>query len=275
MHDLTYRLMNRLFRMLFRVLGLRIDIVGADNIPTDGPAILATNHTGFLDFTFVALAASRRARLVRFMVKRSIYDHPIAGPLIRNMGHIRVDRAHGADASCDAEHALDSGEVVGIYPEATISRAWTLKPFKLGAAALAIKKHVPLIPVIVWGAHRIATVDGHRTWRRGIPVTIRIGEPILTTAECDVEEVSTALRVRMQQLLDDAQRTYPETPKNRTDAWWLPAHLGGSAPNPTAGSELDRRAVAMVDGDGLPYEPSDTTVLNSATAKGPDRRVAA
>jgi 1-acyl-sn-glycerol-3-phosphate acyltransferase len=229
------------------MLGLRIEVIGAEHIPTQGPAVLASNHVGYLDFTFMGLAASHRSRLVRFMAKRSIFDNPIAGPLMRNMGHIRVDRHCGAVAYREADRALRDGQIVGIYPEATISRAWTLKPFKLGAATLAVKNHAPLLPVVVWGGHRVWSVDGHRSLRRGIAVTVLIGEPILPTSGADVAEVNAELRARMQALLDEAQIGYPEWPHDDKDLWWLPAHLGGTAPTPQIAAELDRRAVARAD----------------------------
>lgn len=255
MTDLTYRMMNRLFRAVFRFLGLRIEVVGAEHIPTTGPAVLASNHVGFLDFTFLGLAASHRSRLVRFMAKRSVFDNPIAGPLMRNMGHIRVDRDCGAVAYRQAERAVRAGEVVGIYPEATISRAWTLKPFKLGAATLAAKNAVPLVPVVVWGGHRVWSVDGHRTLRRGTAVTILVGEPIYPTIDEDVTDINNQLRRRMQDLLDEAQAGYPDRPRNDKDRWWLPAHLGGTAPTPEIAAELDRRAVARIDGPVVRAEP--------------------
>jgi len=247
MTEFTYRTMNRFFRAVFRVLGLRIEVIGAHHIPDTGAAVLASNHIGYLDFTFMGLAASHRSRLVRFMAKRTIFDNPIAGPLMRNMGHIRVDRTHGAGAYREADRAIRNGEIVGIYPEATISRAWTLKPFKLGAATLAVKNSVPLVPVIVWGGHRIWTVDGHKTFRRGIPVTVLIGEPIIPTPDSNIDHINSELRKRMQDLLDEAQIGYPDKPHNPQDRWWLPAHLGGTAPQPRLAAEADRRAVARTD----------------------------
>ncbi|MDP9117115.1 MAG: 1-acyl-sn-glycerol-3-phosphate acyltransferase [Actinomycetota bacterium] len=253
MTDLTYRIVNRIFRAMFRVLGLRIDVVGAHHIPATGPAVIACNHTGFLDFPFVGLAAAHQARLVRFMAKRSVFDNRLAGPLMRRMGHIRVDRTCGAVAYRQAERAVRRGEVVGVFPEATISRAWTLKPFKLGAATLAVKEGVPLVPVIVWGAHRILTTDGHRARHRGIAVTVLVGEPIEAgagdgIAGAGVAQVDAELRRRMQDLLDEAQLGYPAKPRDAEGAWWLPAHLGGSAPSPEVAAELDTRGVDRVDG---------------------------
>ncbi len=132
----TYRIVIRLFRLVFRVLGLRFDIRGAEHIPTRGPAVLASNHLSYLDFAFVGLAAVPRHRFVRFMAKRSTFDSRVTGRPMRAMRHIPVDRASGAAAYRKAARELVAGELVGVFPEATISRSFTLKTFKLGAATL-------------------------------------------------------------------------------------------------------------------------------------------
>jgi len=211
--DLTYRAVIRAFRVMFRALGLRFDVRGASYLPADGPAVVACNHIGFLDFAFVGLAASHRNRLVRFMAKQSTFSSPISGPLMRAMGHIPVDRTRGAAAYRHAARQLQRGEIVGIFPEATISRAWTLKPFKLGAAALAVREQVPLIPAVVWGGHRVLTVGGRWSVRRGKAVSVFIGEPIVAGPHDDVLAVDAELRRRMGYLLDLAQRSYPDRPR--------------------------------------------------------------
>ncbi|PZS29347.1 MAG: 1-acyl-sn-glycerol-3-phosphate acyltransferase [Pseudonocardiales bacterium] len=250
MSDLTYRVVNRVFRLFFRVLGLRIEVRGAEHIPLDGPAVLACNHTGFLDFSFVGLAAADRSRLVRFMAKRATFDHPLSGPLMRRMGHIRVDRACGAVAYRQAARALQDGQVVGLFPEATISRAWTLKAFKHGAASLAVAEQVPLVPMVVWGSHRLSTVDGRGALRRGVPIMVLVGEPILAAVGADVTAVNAELRRRIQDLLDEAQVGYPDRPRDEQDRWWLPRHFGGSAPTPEAAVELDAAGMSRADSLG-------------------------
>jgi len=245
MHQLTYRLIIRAFRLIFVLLGLRIDLRGEEHLPASGPAIVACNHIGFLDFAFVGLAADRRQRLVRFMAKQSSFDNPVSGPLMRAMRHIPVDRSCGAPAARQALHQLRRGELVGIFPEATISRAWTLKPFMRGAATLAVREQVPLVPVVVWGGHRVLTVDGRWSLRRGKAITILIGEPMSPTAFTDAAAAGVELRRRMQDLLDQAQRAYPDLPRDDSDRWWLPQHLGGSAPTPLVAADLDAAALSL------------------------------
>ncbi len=283
MHELTYRFVIRVFRLLFVLLGLRITVRGAEHLPTSGPAIVACNHVGFLDFALVGLVADRRHRFMRFMAKQSTFDNRVSGPPMRAMRHIPVDRSCGAPAARLASDELRRGELVGIFPEATISRAWTLKPFKRGAAALAVHERVPIVPVAVWGGHRVLTVDGRWSLRRGKAVTILIGAPIAPATDVDVSEVAARdgqvaalasgvaarearvdavaarvaarearvaavgdqLRERMQDLLDQAQHDYPDLPRDDSDRWWMPRHLGGSAPTPQEAAELDATALLL------------------------------
>ncbi|WP_456695821.1 lysophospholipid acyltransferase family protein [Aeromicrobium sp. P5_D10] len=245
-HDRTYRLAVRLFGAIYRVMGYRFDVRGAEFIPTDGPAVIAGNHIGFLDFTFIGYAARPRGRLIRFMTKSQVFEIPVVGRLVSAMRHIPVERRSGARAYRQGLRLLDAGEAVGVFPEATISRSWLLKPFKRGAAGLAVNRGVPLIPVVVWGGHRIYTVDGHRSLRRRIPVSIRIGAPLRAADGETVDELSARLHNVMEQLLADAIDSYREKPRNDADRWWQPHDRGGSAPDPRAAAILDREAVARL-----------------------------
>ncbi len=119
-------------RAAFFGLGLNFSLTGTEHVPREGGAVLAINHTGWLDFTFAGLAAHPSGRLVRFMAKESIFANPVAGPLMRGMKHIPVDREAGAAAYRAAVTALRQGELIGVFPETTISRSFELLPFKSG-----------------------------------------------------------------------------------------------------------------------------------------------
>ncbi|WP_338178903.1 lysophospholipid acyltransferase family protein [Jatrophihabitans sp.] len=241
--DLVYRVVVRSFRVIFRLLGLRFDVRGLENLPRSGAALLASNHLSYLDFTFVGLVASRDGRLVRFMAKQSTFENSVSGPLMRAMRHIPVDRSCGAVAYRIAARQLAAGELVGIFPEATISRSFMLKSFKLGAATLAVREQVPLIPVVLWGAQRTFTTDKHYSLRRGKAISIYVGEPIIAAPDADPRDVDAELRRRMDLMLDDAVRNYPQQPRNDADRWWLPGRLGGTAPS------LEEAAVAEIAHD--------------------------
>ena len=101
----------------FKALGLKLDVTGGEHVPRTGGAVLASNHVGYLDFTFVGWGVRPRGRLVRFMAKEAVFRHRVSGPLMRGMHHIAVDRAAGSQAFRDAMTMLKAGEVVGVGGE--------------------------------------------------------------------------------------------------------------------------------------------------------------
>ena len=177
---------------------------------------------------------------MRFLIKAEMQQVRSVNFLIRHTGTIPVDRGHGADAYRHAVAALRAGEVVGVYPEATISRSFELKEFKSGGARMAIEAQVPIVPLIVWGAQRLWTKDHPRARliRSGIPITVLAGEPLAPGN--DVAALSSRLRARMAPMLDRVQRDYPHP----AGAYWVPRRLGGGAPTPDEAKVLEAREVA-------------------------------
>jgi 1-acyl-sn-glycerol-3-phosphate acyltransferase len=233
MADIVYPPVIAAIKILFRVLDLRVRVEGAENIPREGGAVLAINHVGYLDFIFAGLGAQSSRRLVRFMAKQEVFAHRIGGPLMRGMHHISVDRNAGLASYKAALAALKSGEVVGVFPEATVSQSFTIKGLKDGATRMAAATGVPLIPMAVWGTQRLWAKGRPRALtRRHTPISIYIGEPMYPQRRDKAVEVSTELRARMIALLDRAQQDYPDKPADADDSWWLPAHMGGTAPQP-------------------------------------------
>ncbi|MGW5387840.1 lysophospholipid acyltransferase family protein [Nocardia sp. NPDC003963] len=218
--------------------GVRIDIRGQENVPRTGGAVLAVNHTSYLDFMEVGVVGRRSGRNVRYMMKAEL-EHGIVGFLMKHCKAIGVDRTAGAESFGRAVESLREGELVVVYPEATISRSFELKEFKSGAARMALESGAPIIPLAIWGAHRIWTKGfPKQLGRHNFPVHIRIGEPL--TAAGSVEEVTTALRGRMSELLTAAQEDYP-MPAGRP---WVPARLGGGAPTPAQAAVLEAEEYA-------------------------------
>lgn len=250
--DRTYRVVNRVGAVLLRVLGVRMRGRGLEHLPLDGPAVLACNHTGYLDFVLLGWGARERGRLVRFMSKASVFDVPVVGRLMRAMGHVRVERWTGASAYRQGRRLVEAGELVGVFPEATISRSFRIKALKPGAAALALHATratgapVPLVPCVVWGGHRLLTVDGRRTLRRGIAVDVVVGEPLLPLDGETPAQLTARLRPALEALLDDAIDAYPQRPRSDADRWWLPADRGGTAPDVATGAALDRAALERI-----------------------------
>lgn len=214
---------------------------GLDNIPAQGGAVVAINHTGYVDFLPAAMGGVRVKRRIRFMIKAEMNDVWIVRTLISRSGTIPVNRQAGAQSYHVAVGQLRDGELVGVYPEATISRSFELKEFKSGAARMALEAQVPIIPTIVWGAHRRWTKDHRKDLRRNksaLPITVRFGAPL--TPIGTAAELDASLRDVMQSMLYEIQEQYPHPP----GAWWVPARLGGAAPTPDEAAARDEAELA-------------------------------
>ena len=217
-------------KTVFLGLGIKFDITGTEHVPTSGGAVLAMNHIGYLDFALCGLAFQPAKRLVRFMAKKEVFDHRLSGPLMRGMKHIPVDREAGGGAFQAAVEACRKGEIVGVFPEATISQSFELKEFKHGAARMALEAGVPLIPMVLWGSQRIMSKGHGRDFRRGKNISMAVGEPFTPAPGSNPTAVTADLKARMSLLLDEVRASYAGSPGGPDDTWWLPASLGGTAP---------------------------------------------
>jgi 1-acyl-sn-glycerol-3-phosphate acyltransferase len=230
--ELVYGPVVAFTRAAFAVMRWRVHVAGVDNLPTEGPAVIASNHVGYLDFAFLGRAALERGRLVRFMAKQEVFDHPVSGPLMRGMHHLPVDRFGGAVAAIDtAVDALRDGEVVGLFPEGTISRSFVPARPKTGAVRIGMRAEAPLIPAAVWGTQRLLTKGRRPNWQRNVPIVVVFGRPIDYDADDAPADVTDELSARIRALVDAAAASYPDRPDGDDDRWWLPAHLGGTAPS--------------------------------------------
>lgn len=244
MAEIVYPPVIALARAAFAGIRVKVDEVGGEHIPRVGGAVLASNHVSYLDFLFCGLAAQPSKRLVRFMAKQEVFRHRVAGPLMRGMKHISVDRAAGAGAYGSAVRSLRDGQIVGVFPEATVSRSFLLKDFKFGAARMAAEAGVPLVPMVVWGTQRYWSKENSRNLtRRNNPVLLRVGEPLHPTLSDDAAELTAEMKIRMAALLEDAIESDPYRPTGPDDTWWLPASKGGSAPTPEDAAILEKAEV--------------------------------
>ncbi|GAB3434015.1 lysophospholipid acyltransferase family protein [Phycicoccus ginsengisoli] len=237
MRDLTYPPIVLAAKAGIRLLGQRIALTGAENVPRHGGVVLALNHVGYLDPVYGGLAADPSGRLVRFLSKRELFKHRWIGPVMRSVHHIEVDRAEGGRSLATAVEYLRDGEVVGIFPEATISRSMELKEFKTGAVRIAAEAGVPVVPVVLWGTQRLLTKDHPRDLSRGRTITIRVGTPRRYAATDPVADTAD-LRAVMGRMLEEAIAAHPPE-EQPPGSWWLPARLGGSAPRPEDAARLD------------------------------------
>ena len=239
MAEPVYRALEIVVIGTVSAVGPRISYYGTENIPAHGGAVVAINHTSYIDWVPASIAVNRAGRRLRFMIKREMQDVKAMAFLMRHTGSIPVDRAAGADAYSAAVQSLQDGRIIGVYPEATISRSFELKEFKTGAARMAREADVPIIPVIAWGAQRVWT-KGHRRklLRNRVPITLIVGEPLRATDSA--EQTNAALRQVMTELLQRAQLGYPRP----AGEYWVPSRLGGGAPTLAEAARLDQEELA-------------------------------
>jgi 1-acyl-sn-glycerol-3-phosphate acyltransferase len=170
-----YRTVTRIFGpALFKVLG-GFQVQGQEHIPDLGAGLICPNHISYLDPPVVGIA--NWCRRSCFMAKESLFRIPVLGPFIRSSYCYPVDREEGGrQALRIAMDLLEAGELVTIFPEGTRSHTGELIQAKSGAAFVAFRTRVPVIPVAVWGTNLIMPVHSMALHRA--PVYVRFGEPI-------------------------------------------------------------------------------------------------
>src|SRR3954468_19037999 len=259
--ELVYRPVIGTALATFRVMGWDVRTTGLEHIPARGPAIIAANHIGYLDFVFLGLGAHRRGRLVRFMAMKEAFGHWLGGPLLRNMRHIPVDReVDPQDSLRLAVGALRQGEIVGIHPEGGMSRSFVPAPGKSGAARLAIESGAPLVPTAIWGSQRILAAGQPRKWPRDVVITVTYGEPVKAGPGADARDVTASLMDRIRAEVDRASRTYPQRPRDAADRGWVPAHPGGTAPTVGPGPAGGTRTGGRTGPPEVPAPSPDAAV---------------
>jgi 1-acyl-sn-glycerol-3-phosphate acyltransferase len=150
-------------------------VEGLDNVPLREPFLVVGNHCSNLDPLFVGWAVGHRTgRIVHFMAKEEMRRWPIIGFLARNAGVFFVRRGEGDRAAQRiALDLLAAGRPIAIFPEGTRSRDGQLREPRAGAALLAMRTGVPVLPVGLAGTHRI--FPGHSRRPHRSRIAIRIG----------------------------------------------------------------------------------------------------
>ncbi len=156
-------------------------LVGTSNIPRSGPVLVASNHLSPLDPFAVGLAGVARRRAIRYVASAEFFDWPVGGFLLRRLRMVPIRRGGRDVAALDAAAAmLGRGELVGIFPEGGIGPGDALRRGRSGAARLAIRTGVPILPVAVWGPQRRWGLRGPRLGGPARPrAAVVVGVPIL------------------------------------------------------------------------------------------------
>lgn len=162
----------RILVTLPTLLIYRVRAIGRENVPKDGPLILAPNHFSQMDHFFVGLYLRRR---IRFLAKSQMFGPPVLTYIYRVGGVIPIRRGHHDErAFRTAFSVLDQGEMLLIYAEGGRSRSGELGEPKRGVGRLALESGAPVVPVAIHGSAKV------RRWKRlRFPrVTVQYGEPL-------------------------------------------------------------------------------------------------
>jgi 1-acyl-sn-glycerol-3-phosphate acyltransferase len=186
----------------------RVHIEGRENLPATGGFVLAPSHRSMMDILFTARVTPRR---VRFMGKASLFKVPVLGAFFSALGGFPVAR-DGTDRKAvrDSVAMLEAGDVLCVYPEGTRQNGPKIQPLQPGAAYLALRAGVPIVPVGIAGAEEIMRMQKDPFPRFG-RVTIVVGPPIVPEARASgvvarekVDALSATLSEALQVVLDGA-----------------------------------------------------------------------
>ncbi|GGM40694.1 1-acyl-sn-glycerol-3-phosphate acyltransferase [Longimycelium tulufanense] len=209
-----------IFHPATRLLGRRRH-AGLEHIPTNGPALVVSNHVSYLDPVYTAVFVHKRGRIPRFLAKDALWKVPVLKRILVAAEQIPVRRgsAEAQQSLAAAYRGLDAGHVVVIYPEGTITRdpEWWPMHARTGVARIALERDVPVIPVVHWGTHQV--YDHYNKKLRLRPrrdIVVRAGEPIDLSAfrgkDIDsalLREVTDLLMTRVRDLLGEVRGEQP------------------------------------------------------------------
>lgn len=181
----TFRVLAGMVIPVYRLFA-RSHWRGRENFPDSGGFVVVANHLTELDPITVAYPVYASGIMPRFLAKESLFRVPVVGTIIAKIGQVPVYRgtSRAKDSLVAALAELDSGGAVIVYPEGTITldpEMWPMRG-RTGAARLALKAGVPVVPMAHWGDQEILYRDpsGHRTvslWPRK-RVDVIVGEPM-------------------------------------------------------------------------------------------------
>jgi len=219
--EFLYGLVEVLLRPPVR-RGLRWRVEGVERVPASGPVLLASNHLSYFDPIAVANLTDLAGRRVRYLAKAELFRNRLLGAALRSMGQIPVERGTGDTSALDAAaDALRRGECVHVFPEGTISDDLEPMAGKTGLARLARAAAVDVVPVGLWGTHRVMPPRGRKGKRFRTPVTIVVGETIPVGPNANPRETTDRIMAAICAAVAEARRLYPPPPAGEENAWWV------------------------------------------------------
>jgi 1-acyl-sn-glycerol-3-phosphate acyltransferase len=202
-----YQFARAVVLSVFKVV-FRVRVVGKERVPTTGAYIVAPSHRSILDIPFAAYITPRA---VRFLAKDDLFESAIGGRFFDALGAVKVERGTADRGAMRAlEDVLASGEPVAIFPEGTRHAGPEIAELFAGAAFLAVKLGVPIVPVGIGGSEHI--LPKGKVFPRIHRVAVSVGHPIPPPVlEGRVRRAAAAklteqLQVELQRSFDDAER---------------------------------------------------------------------
>ena len=231
----------------------KVKVEGLENVPADGPVILASNHVSFCDSIFLPMVLRRR---VTFVAKAEYFEDPKTAWFFRAVGQIPIKREGGSAsqrALASAREVLDGGGMFGIYPEGTRSPDGRLYKGHTGVARLARQCHAPVVAVAMIGTREAQPIG--KKPRVFMPITIRFSEPMrfdrLRGHESDPLVLRQITDEVMWQLRELTGQEYVNRYAKRSDA------VEGVAAEPAAVAAARRAGSASAAGAAEPgYVPA-------------------
>jgi len=203
---------RRLFRILLRALAklmvavlLRTTVTGMENFPKKGPALVVINHLGDAD---VVLLGASIPTLIDGMGKIELYEHWLVGPLFRAYGVIWVHRGRpDRKAIRAALDGLAAGRIIALAPEGRQTVEGGLEEGTDGAAFLAMKSGVPIVPVAMTGTENENIYGNMKRWKRA-RVTLSVGKPFFIREQADRQAM---MREGTRQIMEALAGLLPES----------------------------------------------------------------
>lgn len=193
---------------------------GTENIPSEGPLLVASNHISYLDPLAHGYMLVKSGRRPRFLAKNELYGNLVMRSLLHGTGQIPVERGSGSHAPVEAaSRALKEGEAVIVYPEGTVTTTADFSPMrgKTGIARLSLASDVPVLPIAVWGSQHVWQRDGARSLTFGRPIWVKAGPPMdFSQFEGQEDDPQTLRKVtdtvmdELTRLVNDLRSRYPK-----------------------------------------------------------------
>jgi 1-acyl-sn-glycerol-3-phosphate acyltransferase len=199
---LGYAIVAGLLRPLFGAVW-RVEVRGVERIPPEGGAVVAANHDSVLDGFFLALATRRQ---LRFMAKAELFRYPGLRQVMQAVGAFPVQRnADEGRAVARGVELLEQGEVIAIFPQGT-ALPYRERPYRRGAARLALAAGAPLVPVALINTEK--ALRPHRV-RLGFPrVVVVVGEPIPVERQPPTPDAVMELTARLERAIEELRAPF-------------------------------------------------------------------